>query len=187
MLKELRHKEFKNGIVYALETEDGFPLEVTDTFLPNYTKDAINQNENVLHDYVLGDRTNRWMIGVSCMSGCNVGCKFCATGQLKKFRKLSAEEIVKQVEFILSKNSSYKFGESFENKINYTRMGEPFFNLDEVRKYNPDIDEWIASHSWCVTTIPDFDGEVNYYVDKQGDAHIVGIGNINLFTTQTSL
>ena len=72
MLKELRHKEFKNGVVYALETEDGFPLEVTDTFLPNYTKDAINQNENVLHDYVLGDRTNRWMIGVSCMSGGHV-------------------------------------------------------------------------------------------------------------------
>lgn len=61
------------------------------------------------------------------------------------------------------------------------------FLLDEVRKYNPDIDEWIASHSWCVTTIPDFDGEVNYYVDKNGEAHIVGIGNINFFTTQTSL
>ena len=61
------------------------------------------------------------------------------------------------------------------------------FLLNEVRKYNPDIDEWIASHNWCVTTIPDFDGEVNYYVDKQDNAHIVGIGNINFFTTQTSL
>ena len=61
------------------------------------------------------------------------------------------------------------------------------FNLDEVRKYNPDIDEWIASHDWCVTTIPDFDGEVNYYIDKQDNAHIVGIGNINFFTIQTSL
>ena len=61
------------------------------------------------------------------------------------------------------------------------------FLLDEVRKYNPDIDEWIASHDWCVTTIPDFDGEVNYYVDKQGNAHIVGIGNVNFFTIQTSL
>nr|DAD59565.1 MAG TPA: hypothetical protein [Bacteriophage sp.] len=61
------------------------------------------------------------------------------------------------------------------------------FILDEVRKYNPDIDEWIASHDWCVTTIPDFDGEVNYYVDKQGNAHIVGIGNINFFTDQTEL
>ena len=59
--------------------------------------------------------------------------------------------------------------------------------LDEVRKYNPDIDEWIASHDWCVTTIPDFDGEVNYYVDKQGFAHIVGVGNVNFFTNQTGL
>ena len=61
------------------------------------------------------------------------------------------------------------------------------FLLDEVRKYNPGIDEWIASHDWCVTTIPDFDGEVNYYVDKQDNAHIVGIGNINFFTDQTEL
>lgn len=56
------------------------------------------------------------------------------------------------------------------------------FLLDEVRKYNPDIDKWIAAHDWCVTIIPDFDGEVNYYVDKQNNAHIVGIGNINFFT-----
>lgn len=61
------------------------------------------------------------------------------------------------------------------------------FLLDEVRKYNPDIDEWIASHDWCVTTIPDFDGEVNYYIDANDCAHIIGIGNINFFTTQTSL
>lgn len=61
------------------------------------------------------------------------------------------------------------------------------FNLDEVRKYNPDIDEWIASHDWCVTVIPDFKGRVDYYVDRQGAAHIVGIGNINFFTDQTGL
>lgn len=60
------------------------------------------------------------------------------------------------------------------------------FLLDEIRKYNPDIDEWIDSHSWCVVTIPDFDGEVNYYVDKNKEAHIIGIGNINFFTIQTN-
>lgn len=56
------------------------------------------------------------------------------------------------------------------------------FLLDEVRKYNQDIDKWIASHDWCVTVISDFDGEANYYVDKKGSAHIAGIGNINFFT-----
>ena len=61
------------------------------------------------------------------------------------------------------------------------------FDLDEVRKYNPSIDKWIAAHRWCVTTITGFDGEANYYIDRQGNAHIVGIGNINFFTTQTGL
>lgn len=79
--------------------------------------------------------------------------------------------------------------------VKYSKLGDfcadsgkvSVFLLNEVRKYNLGIDEWIASHDWCVTTIPDFDGEVNYYIDKQGNAHIVGIGNINFFTTQTSL
>ena len=61
------------------------------------------------------------------------------------------------------------------------------FLLDEVRKYNPDIDTWIASHPRCVTTIEDFDGNVEYYIDKNSEAHIYGTGNINFFTTQTSL
>lgn len=61
------------------------------------------------------------------------------------------------------------------------------FLLDEVRKYNPNIDKWIEEHDWCVTKISDFDGEANYYVDKAGNAHIVGIGNINFFTIQTEL
>lgn len=76
-------------------------------------------------------------------------------------------------------------------KINASKLGGfcadsglvSVFILDEVRKYNPDIDIWIKSHYWCVTTIPDFDGEVHYYVDKDGEAHIVGIGNINFLTT----
>jgi 23S rRNA (adenine2503-C2)-methyltransferase len=73
-------------------------------------------------------------LGVSCMSGCPVGCKFCATGQLKKYRNLTAEEIVKQVDFIIRKNPKYNPLNSKEFKINYTRMGEPFLNIDSVKK-----------------------------------------------------
>ena len=82
MLKEIRKREFANGVVYMLETEDGYPIEVTDTFLPYYTKDCINEHTNELRSTELGSRSERWMIGVSCMSGCPVGCRFCATGKL---------------------------------------------------------------------------------------------------------
>lgn len=61
------------------------------------------------------------------------------------------------------------------------------FLLDEVLKYNPDFEKWIGKHSWCVTTIPDFDGDIQYYVDNDNNAHIIGKGNINFFTSQTGL
>ena len=153
MLIEVRNRTFRNGIVYALQTEDGYPLEVTDTFLPNYTKDAINENTNKLQNIELGSRCNRWMIGVSCMSGCPVGCKFCATGNLKKWRNLSAEEIVEQVEFVIRKNPDYNPNDSFEFKINYTRMGEPFFNLDNVRKAIEILDKRYSNIHHYVSTI----------------------------------
>lgn len=153
MLKEIRSREFTNGKVYALQTEDGYPLEVTDTFLPNYTKDAINDNENTLKTYEVGDRTNRWMIGVSCMSGCPVHCKFCATGKLKKWRNLTAEEIVEQVEFIINKNKDYKFEDAWEHKINYTRMGEPFLNIEEVKKAIEIIDKKYPNTHHYISTV----------------------------------
>lgn len=124
---------FDNGVVYLLETDGGLPVEVTDTYLPYYTKDAIGKNQNALTDYDTGSRDDRWMIGVSVMSGCPVGCKFCATGRLAKCRNLSAEEITEQVDFILSKNPGRNPELSKEFKINYTRMGEPFLNISNVK------------------------------------------------------
>jgi len=84
MLKEKRSRNFSNGSVYALYTEDNYPIETTDTFLPSYTKNCINDNTNELKDYKLGSRKERWMIGVSVSSGCPVRCKFCSTGKLKR-------------------------------------------------------------------------------------------------------
>lgn len=92
-----------------------------------------------------------------------------------------------------------KFAEAEKNEEDYgvecSKLGDfcadaglvAVFLLDEVRKYNPDIDKWIKEHPWCVTTIEDFDGNVEYYIDKNSEAHIYGTGNINFFTTQTSL
>ncbi len=153
MLKEIKKREFANGVVYALHTEDGYPIEVTDTFLPFYTKDAIGKKQNALSSYELGDRKQRWMIGVSCMSGCPVRCKFCATGQLKKYRNLTCDEIVEQVKFILDKNPEYNPRESMEFKINYTRMGEPFLNINEVKKAIKKINDLYPNAHHYISTI----------------------------------
>jgi len=126
-------KEFANGVVYAFRTPDGFMVETTDTFLPFYTQDSLHRKSNLLEDEALGDRTERWMIGVSVMSGCPVRCKFCATGNMKKYRNLTAEEILWQVEYVINSRPE-KFTEAKEHKINYTRMGEPFLNIENVKK-----------------------------------------------------
>ncbi len=153
MLKEIRKKEFTNGVVYALGTEDDYPIEVTDTFLPYYTKNAIGRKQNCLTDHELGSRSERWMIGVSCMSGCPVGCKFCATGNLKKWRALESKEIVEQVLFVINKNASrYTPADAMEFKINYTRMGEPFLNITEVREAIDSISNlWPNTHHYIST------------------------------------
>jgi 23S rRNA (adenine2503-C2)-methyltransferase len=166
MLKEITNKSFANGIVYALQTDDGYPIEVTDTFLPRYTKDAVGRKQNKLDNYNLGTRKDRWMIGVSCMSGCPCRCKFCATGQLKRYRPLTAEEIVAQVEFIISKNPDYKFGESYENKINYTRMGEPFLNIQEVKKAIEIIDSKYPNVHHFISTIGIINSDFSWIKDN---------------------
>jgi 23S rRNA (adenine2503-C2)-methyltransferase len=145
MLKEIKSKKFANGVVCLLETEDGYPLEITDTFLPFYTKDAIGKHQNSLENGNLGSRKERWMIGVSTMSGCPVGCKFCATGMLKKCRNLTAEEIVEQVTFILAEDYNIQnCADSKEFKINYTRMGEPFLNIAAVKEAIEKIDNMLT-------------------------------------------
>lgn len=59
--------------------------------------------------------------------------------------------------------------------------------LDEILKVNPTFKQWAQEHPWCVTIIPDFDGDIEYEVDDNTDAHIVGKGNINFYTLQTGL
>lgn len=147
----IKSKTFKNGTVHLFKTDDGYPLEVTDTFLPYYTKDAIGTHQNCLNDTDIGSRNERWMIGVSTMSGCPVGCKFCATGKLKRCRNLTAGEIFAQVLAMINMQDIELIdklfaGEVKEFKINYTRMGEPFLNIENVKKaigyldsYFPDV------------------------------------------------
>lgn len=153
LFKEIAKKKFANGVVYALETDDGYPIEVTDTFLPFYTKDAIGRKQNALDYKEVGNRSERWMIGVSCMSGCPVHCKFCATGKLKKWRNLTKDEIIDQVKFVMLKNPSWDFQKAKEHKINITRMGEMGLNLEAVRGAIDHIENLYPGTHHYVSTI----------------------------------
>ncbi len=133
-MKLIKSKSFANGTVYALKTDDDYFCETTDTFLPFYTKDAIGRHQNTLSDANFGDRSERYMVGISCQSGCPVHCKFCCTGKLKKFKNLSAQEMVDQVEFVIDQNPDFPFEKAKEHKINWTRMGEPFLNINNVKE-----------------------------------------------------
>lgn len=135
MLTEQKVKKFANGAVYCFALDDGKLIETTDTFLPYYTKDAIGRKQNKLNNYQLGDRTERWMIGISCMSGCPVHCKFCATGNMKSsWRNLTAEEMVEQVDYIRRLHPDVDTSSCKEFKVNMTRMGEPALNWEEVHR-----------------------------------------------------
>ena len=59
--------------------------------------------------------------------------------------------------------------------------------LEDVLKFNPNFKEWMETHPWCVTVIENFDGDIKYEVDENNEAHIVGMGNINFYTSQSGL
>lgn len=160
-MKIKRSKKFKNGVVYCLELQDGMLIETTDTFLPYYTKDAIGRKQNKLNNTNLGDRSERWMIGVSTMSGCPVRCKFCATGNMKRYRNLTADEIVAQVEFAINQ-SGCNPEDAKEFKINYTRMGEPFLNIEAVKEAIRRIKEKYPNTHHYVSTIGIKDSDFSF-------------------------
>lgn len=161
----VKSKSFKNGIVYCLRLKDGMLVETTDTFLPYYTKDAIGRKQNFLDNDNLGNRSERWMIGVSTMSGCPVRCKFCATGNMKKYRNLTADEIVEQVLFAI-RNSGCNPKKSKEFKINYTRMGEPFLNIEAVKEAIERVTEMFPNTHHYVSTIGIKDSDFSFVKDN---------------------
>lgn len=68
-------------------------------------------------------------ICISTQVGCNMGCKFCESGRLKKVRNLEVNEMVEQ---ILSVEDDIK---SRITHVVLMGIGEPFDNYDNVIKF----------------------------------------------------
>lgn len=109
-LKKKNVQESNNGTVkYLFELEDG------------------NLVETVLMKYDYG-----YSVCISSQVGCNLGCKFCASGRLKKIRSLSAGEMVAQ---IIGIQQDLDLDSKRVSHVVVMGIGEPFDNYDNVMKF----------------------------------------------------
>jgi 23S rRNA (adenine2503-C2)-methyltransferase len=74
----------------------------------------------------------RYTVCISTQIGCEMGCKFCATGIDGLKRNLTVGEIVNQVLRIQQDISKDNFGEPAITNIVFMGMGEPMANLPRV-------------------------------------------------------
>lgn len=107
-LLEMKEKQIsKDGTIkYLFELEDGGLIEAV----------------LMIHDYGKS-------LCVTSQLGCNMGCKFCASGLLKQQRNLSASEMVLQV-LTVQKDICERV-----SHVVIMGTGEPFDNYDEVMKF----------------------------------------------------
>ncbi len=89
-------------------------------------------------------------ICISTQVGCNMGCKFCESGRLKKVRNLTAGEMTEQI---------LQVQEDIGDRVSHVVLmgiGEPFDNYDEVTKFieiiNHDLGLAIGARHITVST-----------------------------------
>ena len=105
-IKMIKKQEDKDVVKYLFELYDGEKIE---TVL-------------MVHNYGLS-------VCVSSQVGCNMGCKFCESGRLKKVRNLMAYEMVEQILFI-EKDRGIRV-----THVVVMGIGEPMDNYDNVMRF----------------------------------------------------
>ena len=102
-IKMIKKQEDKDVKKYLFELVDGERIETVLMY----------------HDYGLS-------VCVSSQVGCNMGCKFCESGRLKKVRNLTASEMVLQI-LIIEKEIGLRI-----SHVVVMGIGEPFDNFDNL-------------------------------------------------------
>ncbi len=105
-LKLILKQEAKDVKKYLFELTDGQRIE----------------SVLMYHDYGIS-------ICISSQVGCNMGCKFCESGRLKKIRNLEASEMVEQILFV-EKDINQRI-----SHVVIMGIGEPFDNYDNVIRF----------------------------------------------------
>ncbi|NMC13375.1 MAG: radical SAM protein [Chloroflexi bacterium] len=98
------------AVVYIVELENGKLVECVESVQPPFS------------------RLEKWIILVSTLYGCPVGCAMCDAGGYYQ-GKLSAEDILNQIDFMVKKRFADGKIPCRQFKIQFARMGEPALNL----------------------------------------------------------
>jgi len=73
-------------------------------------------------------RSEKWILLVSTLFGCPVGCPMCDAGGVRYGGALTAEEILEQVRFLVRRRFGGAVVPVRKFKIQFARMGEPALN-----------------------------------------------------------
>ncbi len=97
------------AVVYIAELEDGKLIEFVESVQPPIP------------------REKKWVIIVSSLYGCPVGCPMCDAGEYYR-GKLSRDDIIAQIDYLVSRRFPDRKVPVGKFKIQFARMGEPAFN-----------------------------------------------------------
>jgi len=118
-LQEQLSKDFSFDFIKIVKKQED---NLTKKYLFQLTDDNYIEAVLMEHDYGLS-------ICVSSQVGCNMGCKFCESGRLKKVRDLEAYEIVQQI-MLVEENIGKRI-----SSVVLMGIGEPFDNYDNIMDF----------------------------------------------------
>lgn len=95
--------------VYIAQSESGKLLEFVESVPPPFTRDE------------------KWVLIISTLYGCPIKCLFCDAGSYYS-GKPTKEELLFQIDYLISNRFGGKSVPSKKFKIQFSRMGEPSFN-----------------------------------------------------------
>jgi 23S rRNA (adenine2503-C2)-methyltransferase len=107
-------------------------LDTTQKSSDGTMKFSFKLHDGHLIEGVLIPAGRRTTACISSQVGCNLACKFCATGMIRYMRNLNFDEIFDQVA-IINDHSLEFYGSPLSNIV-YMGMGEPLLNYQNVLK-----------------------------------------------------
>ena len=118
-LQDRLSNEFSNNFIKIKTVQRS---ELTNKYLFELLDGNYIEAVLMRHDYGVS-------VCVSSQVGCNMGCKFCESGRLKKVRNLEAYEIVQQI-ILIEEDISERI-----DSVVIMGIGEPFDNYDNIMNF----------------------------------------------------